>query len=135
MVANPARGQLNSKNCFFPCPRSPLRNWSREAGSTTLYCFSPLIFTLRLNLIGWCLLMGFLPLSAAASIYTVSHHGVSSELIGSRNCEPTAFHCQESTGTWPVVLKVVPVMSAAFSGFTMNLFFMRLPFPTSTIGN
>ena len=29
-------------------------------------------------------------------------------------------HCRESAGTGPVVLKVVPVTGAAFSGFTMD---------------
>ena len=33
-VANPARGQLNRENKYFPvCPRSHLRVWSRETRS------------------------------------------------------------------------------------------------------
>ena len=33
-IVNPARGQLNSKNEYFPvCPRSLLRIWSRETRS------------------------------------------------------------------------------------------------------
>ena len=33
-VADPARGQLNRENDYFPvCPRSRLRIWSRETGS------------------------------------------------------------------------------------------------------
>ena len=32
-VANPARGQLNRENEYFPCPRSCLRIWSRETVS------------------------------------------------------------------------------------------------------
>ena len=33
-VANPARGQLNRENTYFPiCPRSRLRVWSRETRS------------------------------------------------------------------------------------------------------
>ena len=43
----------------------------------------------------WCLLMGFLPSSAAASIYylfkTAIRHRVSPEFIGSRKCVPMAF--------------------------------------------
>ena len=35
-VAKPTQGQLNRENDFSPCPRSPLRIWSREAGSAAL---------------------------------------------------------------------------------------------------
>ena len=51
-----------------------------------------IISILRLNI--WCLLTGFLPISAAASMYiskTAMRHGVSPELIGSRNCVTMAF--------------------------------------------
>ena len=41
--------------------------------------------------------------------------------------------CRESAGTRPVALKVVPVTGAAFSGFTMNPFFVRLFFRTPTV--
>ena len=37
---------------------------------------------------------------------------------------------RETTGSGPVVLKAVPATGAAFSGFTMDHFFMRLSFPT-----
>ena len=40
---------------------------------------------------------------------------------------------EPSTGPMPVVLKVVGVMGAAFSGFTMDPFFMRLSFSIPTI--
>ena len=43
-------------------------------------------------------------------------------------------HCREVTATGPVVLKIVPVTGAAFPGFTMGQLFMRLSFPTPTIG-
>ena len=42
-------------------------------------------------------------------------------------------HCRESAGTGPVVLKLVPVTSAAFAG-RHGPINVRLPFPTSTIG-
>ena len=48
-VANPARGQLNRENEYFPV-RSSLRIWSREAGSAVLSRVSLLISILRLNL-------------------------------------------------------------------------------------
>ena len=43
-------------------------------------------------------------------------------------------HCQEYAGTGPVVLKVVPVTSAAFSGITHGPINVRLSFPTPTMG-
>ena len=65
-VANPARGQLNRKNEYFPCPRSCLIIWSRKTGSAVppaSVCSSPYSGWI------WCVLTGFLPISAAASIY------------------------------------------------------------------
>ena len=50
-VTNPARGQLNREKCFFPCPRSRLRIWSRETGSAVPSRVSLLISVLRLNLV------------------------------------------------------------------------------------
>ena len=41
--------------------------------------------------------------------------------------------CRESAGTGPVVLKVVPVTSAAFAGHHGPID-VRLSFPTPTIG-
>ena len=52
-------------NRIFPCPCSRLRIWSRETGSANPSLVSLLISILRLNLV----LTGFLPISAAASIY------------------------------------------------------------------
>ena len=54
--------------------------------------------------------------------------------LSSRAIATDGAHCRESTGTGPVVLKAVPVMTgAAFSGFTMDHFLMRLSFPTPTV--
>ena len=50
-VASPARGQLNRKDELFSCPRSCLRIWSRETGSTVSSSVSLLISILRLNLV------------------------------------------------------------------------------------
>ena len=88
-VAKPARGQLNRENEHSPVP---VRAWefglarrvqpSRPASA----CSSPYS--------GWilCLLTGFLPSSAAASIYeTAIRHRVSPEFIESRNCVPMTF--------------------------------------------
>ena len=43
-------------------------------------------------------------------------------------------HCRESYGTGPVVLKVVPVTSAGFSGLTMDHFLCVSIFFTLTSG-
>ena len=50
-VANPARGQLNREDEYFPCSRSRLRIWSRETGSAVPSRVSLLISILRLNLV------------------------------------------------------------------------------------
>ena len=51
-VTNPAHGQLNEqRKLFFPCPRSCLRNWSRETGSAVPSRVSLFFSILRLNLI------------------------------------------------------------------------------------
>ena len=42
-VVNPVCGQLNREKMKFPCPRSRLRNWSRETGSAILSHVSRLI--------------------------------------------------------------------------------------------
>ena len=54
-------------------------------------------------------------------IYTANRHRVSHEFNRSRNRVPMAFHCRESAGTGPAVLKEVPVAGAAFS-IEMTLF-------------
>ena len=68
-VANPALGQLNKENEYFifPCPRARLRIWSRVKASAVPSRVSLLISILRLNLV--LILTGFIPISAAASIY------------------------------------------------------------------
>ena len=56
--------------------------------------------------------------------YTAIRHGVSPEFIGSRHCIPMAFTPEsppvQGTGPVVIVLKVVPVTGAIFSGFTLN---------------
>ena len=92
--ANPARGQLNRENDYFPVRVSGLTIWYRETGSAVPSRVSLLISILRLNLVLTCLLTRFLPSSAAVSIYllkTAIRHRVSPEFIGSHNCVPMAF--------------------------------------------
>ena len=60
------------ENEFFPVVhvRSLLRIWSRETDSAVPSRVSLLVFILRLNLV-LTKLTGFLPISAAASVYQV----------------------------------------------------------------
>ena len=69
---------------------------------------SLLISILRLNQV---LLTGFLPSSAAASVYllmTAIRHRVSPEFIGSRNCVPMAFTVESPPAQGQKNLKAVP---------------------------
>ena len=94
MVAHPARGQRNRENEPVPVPVRAEElglaiqvRPSRPASARSLSTF-------RLNLIGWCLLAGFLPFSADGVhlfICTVNRHWASAEFIRSCNCVPMAF--------------------------------------------
>ena len=65
-----------------------------------------------------------------AGIFPVyySLNGVPPDFQGC-NRVPVAFHCRESAGTGPVVLKVVPVTGAAFSIIIMDLLMCAPLFP------
>ena len=103
-VANPDRGQLNRENEYSPVPvRTCLRIWSRETGSTVPSRVSLLISIHRRNMV----LTGFLPSSAAASIYLIKPP-YAIESVPSLSARTDGVHCRESAGTWPVNLKVVP---------------------------
>ena len=89
----------------FPCPWSRLKSWSRETGSAVPSRVNPLISSP--------------PLSGTASIHTVNRYRASPEFIGPRNFMPMAFTA-ESPPARPAILKVVPVMGAAYSGNPMD---------------
>ena len=65
----------------------------------------------------WCLLTGFLPISAAASIYCFNRHTPSglSRVHQVTQLRTDGVRYRESAGTGPIVLKVVPVTDAAFA--------------------
>ena len=87
-VANPARGQLNRENEYFPCPRACLRIWSRETGSAVPSRVSLLISILRLIPV---LTYGIPPEFHDGVHYeTAIRHRGSPEFIGSRSCVPMA---------------------------------------------
>ena len=115
-VVSPARGQLNRKKIIFPCPRSCLRIWSRETGSTVPSRVSLLIFILRLNLV---LTYEISPdFRGGVHLFIYNRHTPSgqSRVYRVRQLHTGGVHCRESVGTGPVVLKVVPVTGAAFAG-------------------
>ena len=131
-VANPARGQLNREHEYFLVP---VRAWefglarrSRQSRSASA-CSSPYSGWI------WCLLTGFLPNSAAASIYYLNRHTPSgqSRVYRVTQLRTDGVHCRESAGTRPVNLKVVPNGCAALAGHhgPTN---MRLSFTTPTVG-
>ena len=90
-VANPARGQLNRENEYFP-----VRVRAGEIGLARRVRQSHPASARSSPYSGWiwCLLTRFLPSSAAASIYlfkTAIRHWVSPEFIGPPSCVPMAF--------------------------------------------
>ena len=90
-VANPARGQLNRENKYFPVPARAweigLARWVQPSRPASACSFS----IPRLNLV---LPHGIPPDFRGGAhffIYTAIRHRVSPELIGSRSCVPMAF--------------------------------------------
>ena len=77
----------------------------------------------------WCLLTGFLPISAAASISLCQPPPGQSRVDHVTQLRTDGIHCRESAGTGPVVLKVVPVTGANFSGISMDQLMCASLFP------
>ena len=118
-VANPARGQLNRETLIPPCPRSCLKIWFREVGSAVPSRVTlTVLYTILYSGWIWCLLTGFLPLSAAAPIYLHSQPPSGHPRVYQvAQLRTDGVPCRESAGTGPVVFKVVPVTGAAFAGY------------------
>ena len=75
MVANPYEWSILTGAMKFPWPRSPLRIWSRQTGSTVPSRVSPRLFSApRLDLIGWCLLTRLSPSSRFPRLRRVHPH-------------------------------------------------------------
>ena len=133
MAANPARGQLNREKHIFPVPAGgpenliSLHRFDHPVPRQPAY--SPHSGGI------WCSLAVFPPLSATACIYLyrqpLSDH---SQVYRVTQLRTDGVHCRESADTEPVVLKVVQVTGAAFSGFTMDHFFMRLSLAIPSVG-
>ena len=95
MVANPARGQLNREIYVFPVPVR-----ARESGAHS---------------------RDFSAFRDRVHIYRQLSWG-QSRVNQATQLRTDSVYCWESTGTWSVVLKVVLVTGAAFSGITMDQF-------------
>ena len=97
-----------------------LKVWSRETGSAVPSRVSLFILTLRRI---WCLLKGFLPLSATASIFLYCQPPPDqSRVYQVKQLRTDGVHCRESVGARLVVVEVVPVTGSAFSGIAMDQF-------------
>ena len=129
-VANPARGQLNKEKRIFTCPSTRLRIWSRETGSAVPSGVSLFISILRL----WCLLTGFLPISAVASVFFLEPpYAIRSvpTLSGFAIAYRWRSLPRVRRHRGPIILKVVPVTGTALAGHH-GPFNVRLSFPTPT---
>ena len=109
-VVNPARGQLNRENKYFPV-RVCLRIWSRETDWAVPSCVSLLISILRLNLV----LTYGIPYEFRSGVHLfmfiyLNHHTPSgrSRVYRVTQVRTDGVHCREPAGTGPVNLKVVP---------------------------
>ena len=125
--------------CFFSCPRSRLRIWSRETGSAVPSRVSLPISILGLNLL---LTYGIPPdfrrgfhlfiylnrhtASEQSRVYRVTQLGID------------GVHCRESVGTGPVILKVVPngcCLGRSPWNYGHHIYYEYAPlFTTPTIG-
>ena len=102
--------------------------WSRKTGSAVPFRVSLLVFHTRAGSGAYSRDSSQFPRRRPCT-YAANRHRISPEFIRSRDCVPMAFHCRESAATGPVVLTVVPVTGAAFSGFTMDQLVCASPFP------
>ena len=127
MVANPARGQLDRENEYFPVPFAPENVVSRDGFGSSVprqpahlhsqaesgaYVRDSSRFPRRRPFI---YLNRHTP-SGQSRVYRVTH------------LRTDGVHCRESGGTGLVNLKVVPVTSAALAGHHGPIH-MRLSFP------
>ena len=120
MVANPARGQLNRENVFFPgSPFAPKNMISRDRSGRPVprpYAHSPH------SKVNQLLTRGF---STAFRDGTHTYRqppSIQSRVNRVTQLRTDGVHCQESARTGQVALEVIPVTVAFFSGITMDHF-------------
>ena len=127
-AASPARGQLNREINIALSPLTAENLLSRDRFGNPVPR-QPAHFPHSGSI--WCLLKGLLLLSAAASIfYTANRHRVSPEFYQITQLLTDGIHCRESTGTGPLVPKVLPVTGAAFLKYHHGPIHMPLSFAT-----
>ena len=114
---------------MFPCPRSRLRIWSRETGLAVPSHVSPLILHTQAESDVYSRDSFRFP-RLRPFIYIVNRHRFRAYQVTQMRTD--GVHCRESYGTGSVVLKVVPVTNATFSGFTMAHFLCASLFFTLT---
>ena len=115
------------KTCFLPSPSSRLRNWSRETGSAVLFRVSPLIIHTQAVSGTYSLDSSRFP-QRGSQICCQSPSGQSRIYQVTPWCAE-GVHCRESSGIGPVVLKVVRVRGAAYSGNPTDKYLCPALFP------
>ena len=93
-VANPVHGQLNREK--IPCPRSRLRIWFRQTGLAVPSFVSLLILYTNAEYGAYSRYSSRVPRRRPYIFASTTHHRVSPEFIGSRNCVPIAFTPESS---------------------------------------
>ena len=88
-AANPVYDQMNRGK--FPCPRSRLRIWFRETGLAVPSLISLLILYTNAESGAYSRYSSRIPGRRPYIFTSTTHHRVSPEFIGSRNCVPMAF--------------------------------------------
>ena len=98
---------------IFPCPRTCLRIWSRATGSAVPSRASLLILHTQAESGAYPRDSSLFP-RRRPFIY-LNRHTSSGQcrLYRVTQLRTNDVHCRESAGTWPIVLKVVPVTGAA----------------------
>ena len=112
-VANPARGQLNSEKCFFPCPCLRLRIRSRETGSAVPSRVSLIILYTQSESGDYSRGSSRFPRRCPFICFNRHTPSGQSRVYRVTQLRTDGVHCRASASTGPVVLKVVPVTGAA----------------------
>ena len=109
------------RKLIFHCPHSYLIIWSRKTSSAAPSCVSLLILRIQAES-GVCSRDSSRFPRRRPIIYTIHRHRVSPEFIIVTQTCTDSVHCQESTGTELVALKVVRITGATYSGIPMGQF-------------
>ena len=104
---------------ILSCPRSRLRILSRETGSAVPSRFSLFIFHTQAESRAYSRDPTRFPRRRPFS-YTTNRHRVSPEFYQVAQLRTDGVDCRESAGTGSIVLKVIPITGAVFSGITMD---------------